>query len=149
MAPEFAAVFIALFVGHTIGDHWVQTGHQAACKGARTNAGRVACAGHVLSLTATKLVLLAGAWLVLDLELSIGAVALAFVIDAVSHYWADRRFTLEWLADKVGKTGFYHQGTDLVDVNGKAVPHIGTGKYALDQSFHHFWLFVAALIAIS
>jgi hypothetical protein len=28
-AAVFAAVFVALYVGHTVGDHWIQTHHQA------------------------------------------------------------------------------------------------------------------------
>lgn len=29
---------------------------------------------------------------------------------------------------------------------GKPAAHLGTGAYALDQSFHYLWLLVAALL---
>lgn len=148
---EFAAVFAALFAGHSIGDHWVQTSHQAACKGGQGWLGRWACAKHVATLQGTKLVLLAFAELILRFELTPGAVALAFAVDGVSHYWADRRFTLERLARRrwVNKGEFYDQGVNLVNAAGNPAPHIGTGRYALDQSWHHLWLFVAAVLAVS
>lgn len=59
--------------------------------------------------------------------------------DAISHYWADRRSTLARLADRLGKGELYALG------DGAAAP-AGTGAYALDQSWHHAWLYIAALI---
>lgn len=148
---EFAVVFAAMFAGHSVGDHWVQTGHQAVCKGGPGWSGRWACAKHVATLQLTKLVLLVPAALLLNLQLTWGAVALAFAVDAVSHYWADRRTTLERLARRrwVNKGVFYDQGTDLVNAQGVPAPHIGTGRYALDQSWHHLWLFVSAVLAVA
>lgn len=148
---EFAVVFAAMFVGHSVGDHWVQTGHQAVCKGGAGWSGRWACAKHVGTLQMTKATLLAPTWLLLDLKLSLGAVALAFTVDAVSHYWADRRVTLERLARRkwVNKGVFYDQGTDLVNHKGEHAPHIGTGRYALDQSWHHLWLFASSVLAVA
>jgi hypothetical protein len=75
-AAVFAAVFIALYVAHSVGDHWVQTSHQSAHKGRPGWVGRLADARHVATLTATKVaVLLPVAWL-LDLHLSaLGTVA--------------------------------------------------------------------------
>lgn len=148
---EFAVVFAAMFVGHSVGDHWVQTGHQAVCKGGAGWSGRWACAKHVGTLQMTKATLLAPTWLLLDLKLSLGAVALAFTVDAVSHYWADRRVTLERLARRkwINKGVFYDQGTDLVNHKGEHAPHIGTGRYALDQSWHHLWLFASSVLAVA
>ena len=146
-AVAFAAVFAALLVGHSVGDHWVQTSCQAVRKGERSNAGRLACARHVGTLTATKLALCAAVVLVFHVKLTWWQAVAAILVDAGSHYWADRRFTLEKLAHRVGKGDFYDQGIDLTDAQGKARPHIGTGRYALDQSWHLLWLFVAALVA--
>ncbi|MFJ2073498.1 hypothetical protein ACIOHF_31195 [Streptomyces albidoflavus] len=50
MAAVFAAVFIALYIGHALGDHWVQTSCQAATKGQAGWTGRLACGRHCLSL---------------------------------------------------------------------------------------------------
>lgn len=148
MIAEAGLTFAALFAGHSFGDHWIQTGHQAVCKGGPGWPGRRACLGHVVTLQATKFLLVMVAIGLVGLRLSPWWLLAALVVDGASHYWADRRFTLEALAGRVGKGGFYDQGTDLVNADGDHAPHIGTGKYALDQSWHHLWLFVAALIAV-
>lgn len=143
-AATFAAVFAALYAAHVVGDHWVQTGRQATCKGSRDHTGRAACAGHVLTLTATKLVFISAAVLVLDLPWSAGWLTTGLVVDAVSHYWADRRFTLAAFAGRLGKASFYALGTPRPGRDDN--PSLGTGAYALDQSWHIGWLFAAALI---
>lgn len=158
-AVAFAALFAALYAGHTVGDHWVQTSCQAVEKvygnpmapgpvdKRAVRRGQLACLRHVVTLTATKLVFATAVVLVFHVKLSPWQAVAAVLVDAVSHYWADRRWTLEELARFVGKGEFYKQGTDLVDATGQPRPHVGTGKYALDQSWHIAWLFVAALVA--
>ncbi|MEU9117652.1 transcriptional regulator [Streptomyces sp. NPDC048483] len=150
-ATAFAAVFIALFVAHSVGDHWVQTSHQSATKGHPGWTGRLADARHVATLTATKLALLLPVAALLGLRLSVLGLVTGLAVDAVTHWWADRRSTLAWLAKVTGKTEFYGLGTTAhpahpVTADGKPAAHLGTGAYALDQSFHHLWLLVAALI---
>lgn len=135
-AATFAATFAALYAAHEFGDHWVQTHGQACAKGGPGWAGRRACAAHVATLAATKGVALAALVVVTGLTLAPAAVAVALVIDAVSHYWADRRTTLAALAERLGKGAFYRLGAG----------HLGSGAYALDQSWHHLFLFIAALI---
>lgn len=153
LAAVFAAVFIALYVAHSVGDHWVQTNRQSARKGLPGWTGRLACARHVLTLTLTKAVVLAAVALLLDLRVTVLGVTIGLAVDAVTHWWADRRSTLAWLAGIFGegKTEFYNLGTGAhplhpVTAEGKPAAHLGTGAYALDQSFHHLWLLVAALI---
>ena len=85
----------------------------------------------------------ARSWPVLAVVGAIGIVA-GLGIDAVTHWWADRRSTLAWLARVTGKGEFYRLGAPRADHDDN--PHIGTGAYALDQSFHHLWLLVAALV---
>ena len=136
----FAALFAALYAAHEVGDHWVQTSTQACGKGGPGWAGRAACARHVASLTLTKAAALAVVVLVLGVAAHPVAVAVALAVDAVSHYWADRRTTLQALARRVGKAEFAQLGDG-------AVAPTGTGAYALDQSWHIGWLAVAALIA--
>lgn len=144
--PEtFAAVFLALFAAHKLGDYWVQTHAQACGKGAPGWDGRMACARHVATLTATKVIFLAGAWVVLALPLSPIPVGGALLADAASHYWADRRSTLARLAERLGKGELYHLGTPREGHDD--APHLGTGAHALDQSWHIGWLFIASLIA--
>ncbi|MFI1472397.1 transcriptional regulator [Streptomyces wuyuanensis] len=157
-AATFAAVFVALFVAHSVGDHWVQSSHQAAHKGENdrvegqsSRAGRIACTLHVLGLTLTKGIALVAAVLVLDLPVTALGLAAGLGIDAASHWWADRRSTLAWLAKLTGKAEFASLGTGAhpaapVTAKGTPAAHLGTGAYALDQSFHHLFLFVAALL---
>ena len=150
-AAVFSAVFAALFVAHAVGDHWVQTSRQSLTKGGPGWPGRLAAAEHVATLTVTKLVVLLPVAALLDLRLSALGVVLGLGVDAVSHGWADRRTTLAWLARITGKSEFYTLGTAAhpvhpVTAEGRPAAHIGTGAYALDQSWHHLWLLVAALI---
>ena len=145
-AAIFSAVFIALYVAHQVGDHWVQSSCQAAAKGGPGWAGRNACAKHVASLLITKLIALCAVSAVLDLGLSVPFVVLALAVDAVSHYWADRRTTLARLAHLVGKGEFYRLGAPRPGPDHDDNPSLGTGAYALDQSWHIAWLGIAALI---
>src|SRR5262249_20139537 len=123
-----------------VGDHWLQRSTEALGKSARSWRGRLLCARHVAVLTMTKLVALSATAAVVDLHVSALAVALGLAVDALSHYIADRRTPLEFLARLVDKGEFWHRG------DGSAAP-TGTGAYTLDQSWHIAWLFIAALIA--
>ncbi|WP_424892345.1 transcriptional regulator [Streptomyces sp. XH2] len=149
-AATFAAVFVTLWVAHSFGDHWVQTSTQSKAKGETGPAGRLADTRHVLTLTLTKIFLLAIAAAVLDLRLSLAGVLLGLGLDAASHWWADRRFTLARLAEITGQREFYELGSDTLHTttagDGITGKHLGTGAYALDQSWHHLWLFITALI---
>ncbi|MFJ9523253.1 transcriptional regulator [Kitasatospora sp. NPDC101801] len=150
-AATFAAVFAALFTAHQVGDHWVQTSCQAAEKGGPGWAGRWACSKHVITLTLTKGILFALAAVALDLDVTAAGLALGLGLDCLSHWWADRRTTLAWLASKTAKLEFMSLGTPAhphhpVDGEGNYAPTLGTGAYSLDQAFHVFFLFLAALI---
>ncbi|NEE41600.1 DUF3307 domain-containing protein [Streptomyces sp. SID7982] len=150
-AAVFAAVFVALFIAHSVGDHWVQTSHQADHKGRPGWAGRLADARHVAGLTITKGIVLTVVVLALDLPVTLLGLVAGLGIDAVTHWWADRRSTLAWLAKTVGQAQFYSLGTGAhpfhpVTEEGKPAATLGTGAYALDQSFHHLFLGVAALL---
>ncbi|MET8861287.1 transcriptional regulator [Streptomyces sp. NPDC004579] len=150
-AAVFAAVFVTLYVGHSVGDHWVQSSCQAATKGLPGWTGRLACARHVVGLTVTKGVVLTPAVLLLHLPVTTLGLVLGLGVDALSHYWADRRTTLKRLADRCGRAEFYSLGTPThaghpVTAKGAYAPTIGTGAYALDQSWHTLCLFIAALL---
>ncbi|MDI5968622.1 transcriptional regulator [Streptomyces sp. SL13] len=147
----FAAVFATLYVAHSVGDHWVQTSRQSADKGRPGRAGRLANTRHVVGLVVTKAVLLTPVVGVLGLHLSWWGLTAGFTADAVSHWWADRRSTLAALARVTGKAEFYSLGTPAhpaapATADGGYAPTLGTGAYALDQSWHHLWLLVAALL---
>lgn len=143
-ASTFAAVLSGLLVSHNVADHWLQTSHQAGTKGQPGHEGQVACAKHAATYTATT----AGTVLVLNRALGLRISPAGFVagqlVSAATHYWADRRFTLAKLAERTGKGGFYRLGAPREGHDDN--PSLGTGAYALDQSWHWGWLGVAALI---
>ncbi|MFI5935771.1 DUF3307 domain-containing protein [Actinoplanes sp. NPDC051494] len=140
----FTAVFVALFVAHQLADHWIQTQHQADHKGDRGWVGRLACAAHVASYTVTSLLALLALPLFLGLALSPGRVAAGLLISAVTHYIADRRTPLKRLAEAIGSGPLHALGVPREGRDDN--PSLGTGSYALDQSFHYLFLFVAALV---
>lgn len=140
----FATVFAALFAAHQVGDHWVQSSCQATAKGSPGKAGRIACAKHVLFLTVTKLLFLAPVLLLTGVSVHLLALVIGLGADAASHYWADRRTTLARLAHLVGKGEFHRLGAPRPGQDDN--PSLGTGAYALDQSWHIGWLAAASLI---
>lgn len=131
-AAAFAAVLLALLAAHHIGDHWLQTTTQAHGKGERSAAGARHCAAHVASYTACTTLAAALAWWALGLHVSPAGFVAGQALSAVTHYWADRRFTLAWLCARLGKTVYYENG----------------GAYQLDQSWHWAWLTVAAALTV-
>lgn len=156
-ALSFAAVFAALYAAHQVGDHWPSTHHGAVHKGlTRSEAlaaglgawtGPRACAAHVATYTATAVLFLAVLVWRTHLPLDPGRVGAGLLVSAVSHYWADRRYTLRWLCERLaflGKPAFYRLGAPREGHDDN--PTLGTGAYALDQSFHVLFLFTAALI---
>ncbi|RSM56600.1 transcriptional regulator [Actinoplanes sp. ATCC 53533] len=143
-AATFAAVFVALFVAHQVADHWVQTDHQALHKGDPGRAGRLTCAAHVATYTATALLAVLALPLFLGLPLNPAGVAAGLAVSAVTHYIADRRTPLAALAALVRLDAFYALGKPRPGRDDN--PCIGTGAYALDQSLHYLFLFAAALV---
>lgn len=140
----FAGIGVGLLIAHTVADHWVQTSHQAAAKGQRDHAGRIACAKHVASYTAVTALTVAVLWGTFNLDITWWGFAAGQLVSAVTHYWADRRFTLAWLASALGKTEFYVLGAPRAGRDDN--PSLGTGAYALDQSWHWGWLGIAAFL---
>ncbi|PZG16498.1 transcriptional regulator [Micromonospora craterilacus] len=127
-----AAVFVALYAGHQIGDFWAQTQRQANRKGLPGWAGRAACASHVCTYTAAQLVALVALFLVAGWWPNLWQMVAGLAVSAGTHYIADRRAPLRWLADRLRKNAAWLEQ--------------GGGLLHLDQSWHIGWLFVAALI---
>ncbi|MFI5836904.1 DUF3307 domain-containing protein [Micromonospora sp. NPDC051300] len=142
-AAAFAAVFAALYVAHQVADHWVQTQWQADTKGQPGWLGRLACAAHVATYTLTAAVALTTVVLATGLRLDPWGVAVGLAVSAVSHYIADRRTPLRRLAAALGAARFYRLGQPRPGHDDN--PSLGTGAYALDQSWHYAFLFIAAL----
>lgn len=187
----FAASFAALYVGHHVGDYWVQTDHDAKHKGDAGAVGRIACTLHVLSYLATQGFMLLIVTLLAGIEGPAWPLLLGLAVSGVTHYAADRRehglmFRLARLLP--GKAAFLRLGVpragvtietwdDCPDCEGRGVggpasdestsgkcwtcrgggrlpaasvgdnPSLGTGAWALDQSWHLlFGVFVPAII---
>jgi len=146
----FAAAFAALYAGHQVGDLWVQTHAQATAKGLPGWPGRLACARHVLALTAAIGAAVAVMAAVTGAPVHALPAVAGLAVNAASHYWADRRSTLAGLADWLGRTicpgkgAFYRLGSPRPGRDDN--PTLGTGAYQLDQAWHIAWLFAAALI---
>lgn len=177
-ALTFAVLLPVLLVSHNVADHWVQSDWQASNKGLPGWPGRKACAAHVATYTLTTALAVGAVWLLFGLPITPLGFLAGQLISALTHYWADRRFTLRKLCDTTGKGRFYRLGTPretlrAVTTDGNYVvglehqggfdhpdfdplpdtvlahwdnPCLGTGAYALDQSWHWFWLFIAAFI---
>lgn len=143
----FAGLAVALLVAHQIADHWVQTEHQANTKGQHDNAGRLACARHVASYTAVTSLSVLAIWGAFQLNISWTGFFAGQMVSAVTHYWADRRFTLARLAALTGHAGFYMLGQPRPGCDDN--PSLGTGAYAMDQSWHWGWLGVAAFLTVA
>jgi hypothetical protein len=145
-AAVLTTSFVAMFAAHQVGDHWIQTNGQAMTKGGSGWSARAACARHVLVLAAIKAAALVAAFVVVGLPIRPLWWAGGLAVDAVSHYWADRRSTLRRLAALLGpgKAAFFDLGAPRPGHDDN--PTLGTGAYALDQSWHVWFLFIAALI---
>jgi hypothetical protein len=143
-AVTFAATLPALLVAHSVADHWVQRPHQTTRKGLPGWPGRRACTAHVAGYTLVTALATVLVWWVLRLPITPTGFAAGQAVSALTHYWADRRTTLAWLARLVGKTEFYRLGSPRAGHEDN--PTLGTGAYALDQSFHWLWLLIAALL---
>lgn len=143
-AAAFAAVFAALYAAHQVGDHWVQTQLQACRKGEPGWAGRLACARHVATYTVTGLVAILAVAAATGLQLHPGKLAAGLAVSAISHYIVDRRTPLRRIAGWTGSSRFWALGQPRPGHDDN--PTLGTGAYALDQSWHVGWLLVAALV---
>lgn len=139
-----AGVAAALYAAHQVADHWVQTDRQACHKGLPGWAGRRACLAHVATYTLTCLVALAALAGATGWRPGVAQLVGGLAVSAVTHYLVDRRTPLIRMAQALGMSAFVQLGhpRPARDDN----PCLGTGTYALDQSWHVGWLFVAALV---
>lgn len=161
----FTASAIAFYAAHHVGDYWVQTDHQARHKGDAGWSGRRNCAAHVFTYVVTQSAMLAVVSAFFNLHLSFWHVHAALAISGITHWMADRREhgLMFWLARRLpGKANFLKLGAPRgeYEIYAKSTisdeprgpisldnPSLGTGAWALDQSWHIFWgVFVAALV---
>ncbi|MFI0929686.1 hypothetical protein ACH4TP_38045 [Streptomyces sp. NPDC021012] len=142
-AERFAASYAVLTAAHDVGDYIVQQDRDAVAKGRPGREGRIACARHVASYTATQAVALAAANRGLRLGLSWRRMAAGLAVSAVTHYVADRCAghwaetdgapVLVRAAHRSGKAGWLTRDP-------------GAGPL-LDQAWHKGWIALAAAVA--
>lgn len=159
-ASIVGAAGIALYAGHHVGDYWVQTDHQARHKGDAGADGVLNCLLHVISYLLTQLTMLGLLVWATGWGASIPGTIGALTVSGVTHYLADRREhgLMFWLIRHMnwaGKSAFAKLGVPrnlyVRCEEGCAYPvdnpSLGTGAWALDQSWHIFWgVFIPALI---
>lgn len=136
-AAVAAITYAALFAGHHVGDHPLQSRTAAAGKpapgypelagGAHPWRGWAWCVQHVTVYTAVQAACLALVALVAPLTLT-GAIA-ALTVSAATHAVIDRRWLVRWFLDAKGA----HDWAE--------------GPYLVDQSLHLAMLLVAAVMA--
>lgn len=169
-----ALLGFGLLTAHSVADHWLQTDYQASTKGRKDAQGRAACFTHVAAYTATAMAFIVMLWAVFGLQLSLVGVLAGQAISASGHYWIDRRFTLERLSHRLGIGNFYNLGKPrdvktytVVRLSGETGttlrkllpdeppdaisfdnPSLGTGAYALDQSWHIFFIFISTIVTV-
>ena len=145
-AAVAATAFAALYAAHMVADHWVQTDQQAAHKGQSGIVGHWNCFKHVATYTLIGLgtVIATAAALGHLGQISPVSLAAATVINGATHYWADRRHTLAWLARVTAHGNFYRLGAPRPGHDDN--PNLGTGSYVLDQSFHIVCLLISAVV---
>lgn len=130
----FAAAFVALYAGHMVGDHVVQTDRQAANKAAKGWTGGLAMAGHLAGYGTAQAVAFA-LLVVSGVPLGVGAVLAGLVFSVATHAFIDRRWPVLCLLRVVGAPGFAALRSGGLN-----------GAYLADQALHVGCLFVAALI---
>lgn len=158
-AGTFAAVAVALYAAHHVGDYWVQTDHQARHKGLAGEEGRTACLNHVIGYLLTQATFMVGTALILGIPPQGAGPYVALLVSGVTHYMADRREhgLMFKLARAVRLAAFLDLGKprNIVFRCDEGCghydnPQLATGAWALDQSWHIFWgVFVAALLVVA
>lgn len=136
----FGTIMAALLVGHYLGDYFVQTDVQAQNKGRRGSRlenfiGRIHCFWHALGYTSTLAGVLGVVMIATDMpytSLGIAVIWAALILNGVTHYVIDRRWTLEAFARLIGKSGW-------IDNDPEALPK-------LDQAAHIVLLGATALV---
>jgi hypothetical protein len=134
-AGIFAASFAALYAAHTIGDHVIQTDHQAAEKAGKGWPAARAMAGHVGTYLACQAVAL-GVLILVGAGPTVLGAALGLAFSGATHAFIDRRWPVQWILRHTGSPNFAGLAS-----------HGMNGPYLTDQSLHIGCLFVAALIA--
>lgn len=130
----FLVAIAVMMVAHQVGDHVLQTDHQAAGKAGPGTAAARAMAGHLLTYHATAAALLVATFSVLGLPLSGWGLLAGLTFSALSHGLLDRRWPVRAMLRAVRAPKFAEAQSPVC------------GMYQADQAWHHLALLVSALI---
>jgi hypothetical protein len=130
----FAVALLVFNVAHQIGDHVVQTDHQAARKAEPGWAGIRAMAGHLLTYHVAAGGLLVVTFVVLGLPLSVTGLVAALTCSAVTHGLLDRRWPVRAMLKAVRASRFAEATSPVC------------GMYQADQAWHRLALLASALL---
>jgi hypothetical protein len=130
----FVITLLALIVGHQLGDHVMQTDHQAAHKAGQGRTAARAMAGHLTAYHLTVAVVLGVTAWALHLQLTWFGVAAGLLFSVVTHAVLDRRAVVRLVLQHTGSREFADQTSPVC------------GMYVADQSLHWACLLVSALL---
>lgn len=144
-AARFAAAYVALWAAHDLGDHVVQTDHQAAGKAQDWRC----VAGHVGSYTATQAVAL-GALSAVGARPGWRRALAGLAWSAGTHAFLDRRWPVIGALRHTGSARFSEPSVQTTEDPARPGIHTGAlglhGPYLADQALHHVCVAVAAAI---
>ena len=133
----FVVALVVFNVAHQLGDHVLQTDHQAAGKAEPGWVGVRAMAGHLLTYHLAAAALLVGTFAVLGLPLTVTGLLAGLALSAVTHGLLDRRWPVRAMLRAVRASKFA-QATSPV-----------CGMYQADQAWHRLALLASALALTS
>jgi Protein of unknown function (DUF3307) len=133
-AVVFVVAFVVLLVSHQLGDHVLQTDHQAAGKAGTGWAARWAMLGHLTGYHAGALLLLSATFAVLGLPLTVLGAGAGLTFSAVTHAALDRRWPVLAILRALRSPRFAETTTPV------------SGAYAADQALHQGALLISALL---
>ncbi len=134
MTATLTATFIALYAGHMIGDHIVQTDWQAANKAGKGRDAARAMAGHIGGYVAAQTVALVVV-MAAGTPVTFAAALAGLAFSAATHAFIDRRWPVQWILHRTGSRNF--AGLTTYGLN---------GAYLADQALHIGCLFISAAI---
>lgn len=126
----FAICLLVLLVAHEVGDHVVQTDHQAAGKTASIRA----MAGHLLGYHLVVAATLLATAALLDLPLTFLGLSAGLAFSAATHAFLDLRWPVRAIL-RATRSPAFAEATSPV-----------CGMYAADQALHKLALLVCALL---
>jgi len=133
-ALVFACSFVALYAGHMVGDHIIQTHWQSLGK-VQAKGWLPPMIAHLAGYATAQMVALYAVVTVTGVHASAVGWYAGIGFSVLSHGFIDRRWPVKWLLEHTGSRQF------------AALEDRGiNGMYLADQSLHVGCLFISALI---